>query len=163
MATLEQRLCARLERTASGCLEWRGYLSTNGYGQIGVGDGTKRIMSTHRAAYQIAYGAIPEGEVVRHSCDNRSCCNPLHLLAGTQRENIQDAVSRGRIARKNKLPHTKLTDAQVREVRERYDPKGGPTGRGGRRSNADDLAQEFGITRQYVMQLHRSEYRKDVA
>lgn len=39
---------------------------------------------------------IPSGLVVRHSCDNPSCCNPLHLLVGSQQENIQDAYDRKR-------------------------------------------------------------------
>jgi DNA-binding NarL/FixJ family response regulator len=33
---------------------------------------------------------------VRHACDNPACCNPLHLLAGTQTDNIADMMTRNR-------------------------------------------------------------------
>lgn len=60
-------------------------------------------------------GPIPEGYVVMHLCDNPPCANPEHLKAGTQNENIQDAVRKGRSnAPKN------LTDEQVQEIRLRW-------------------------------------------
>ena len=39
---------------------------------------------------------IPDGMVIRHKCDNRECCNPFHLELGTQAQNIQDMIERGR-------------------------------------------------------------------
>lgn len=55
---------------------------------------------------------IPEGLVIRHTCDHPWCVNPLHLLVGTQSENIQDCVKRGR----HKGNRT-LTLEQVEEIR----------------------------------------------
>lgn len=34
--------------------------------------------------------------VVRHTCDNPKCVRPDHLVPGTQRQNVGDAMSRGR-------------------------------------------------------------------
>lgn len=53
----------------------------------------------HRAAYCKHHGvtlASIAGKVVQHACDNPRCINPAHLVLGTQRTNIQDAVSKGR-------------------------------------------------------------------
>jgi hypothetical protein len=36
------------------------------------------------------------GEVVRHKCDNGFCCNPDHLLLGTQKDNSLDKTKRNR-------------------------------------------------------------------
>lgn len=50
----------------------------------------------HILAYRLVHGEIPKGHVVRHTCDNRACCNPNHLITGTQRQNIEDMDRRGR-------------------------------------------------------------------
>lgn len=51
---------------------------------------------SHRYAYAVRKGAIPASGLVRHSCDKRLCCNPKHLSLGTQTDNMQDMIARGR-------------------------------------------------------------------
>jgi len=63
------------------------------------------------------HGKIPSGKVVRHTCDNPSCINPDHLIIGTQQDNIQDSVSRGRNAFGERNGHSKLTMEAVVEIR----------------------------------------------
>ena len=92
-------------------------LSTGGYPQISRG-GKRWIMS--RYIYTIQYGPISNGLVVRHTCDNPCCINPMHLEIGTQLENISDATSRGRINRGSSVPTAKLTEEIAKSIREEY-------------------------------------------
>ncbi len=79
----------------SPCTDFAGAISHSGYGNM-IRNG--RQVGAHRAAYEDAFGPIPAGLVVRHTCDNKRCINPEHLVVGTQRDNIQDAKVRGRLA-----------------------------------------------------------------
>lgn len=56
-------------------------------------------MAAHRVAWELAFGSIPMGMQVLHHCDNRLCVKPDHLFLGTQADNLQDAVSKGRLNR----------------------------------------------------------------
>jgi hypothetical protein len=50
----------------------------------------------HRRAWEEAFGPIPDGMLVLHTCDVRNCVNPEHLFLGTNKENTQDMVTKGR-------------------------------------------------------------------
>ena len=82
----------------------------------------------HRLAWEFANGSIPEGMQVLHKCDNRKCCNPAHLFLGSQKDNMQDMIAKGRKVLRTreesvgeKSPQAKLTWAQIREIREKYE------------------------------------------
>ena len=160
--TLAERLWSRISEMPSGCWEWQGYRRPEGYGQIGLGGRSAGITSTHRAAWLITHGGIPEGRVVRHRCDNPPCCNPDHLELGTHQDNANDAVERGRTAAGFRLPQTRLSDNQVRDIRTGYIKNYGPPKRGGRSSNARVLAAKYGITESYVMNVVHGHERKRV-
>lgn len=70
----------------------------------------------YRVIYTEMYGEIPEGHVVRHKCDNSMCINPEHLEIGTQSDNMQDCIKRGR----NTMGKPKLTAEEVHEIRFLY-------------------------------------------
>lgn len=55
-----------------------------------------KMVKSHRYAYEKFKGAIPDGLIVRHRCDNSLCCNPEHLEVGTHKDNAQDSIKRGR-------------------------------------------------------------------
>jgi hypothetical protein len=73
----------------------------------------------HRIAYTRAYGPIPDGMVVMHSCDTPLCYNPEHLSVGTQGDNLDDMRAKGRSnqAIGSRLAHTKVTEQDVRDMR----------------------------------------------
>lgn len=80
-----------------------------------------KCVLTHRLVYcrhnKVSLESI-KGLVVRHTCDNRSCINPEHLLIGTVADNNRDKVNRGRCAKSRKT--RKLSDDVVKAIRSRY-------------------------------------------
>jgi hypothetical protein len=72
----------------------------------------------HRWAYRYWKGAIVDGWCVLHTCDNPKCVNPSHLWLGTHNDNVVDRTRKGRSARGETHSMAKLTEAQVRQLRE---------------------------------------------
>ena len=75
-----------------GCWEWTGATQSKGYGSFSINGKT---YNAHRISFAIHNGYMPTLNVL-HSCDNRKCVRPDHLREGTQLENVQDMIERGR-------------------------------------------------------------------
>ena len=102
------------KRGADECWTWTGTIKKNGYGQFWMDGKADRA---HRISYEISNGKIPNGLLIRHTCDNRACVNPSHLLTGTPKDNARDALERDRYPRGETQGRSKLTLAQVDEIR----------------------------------------------
>ena len=63
-----------------------------GYGQFQTDSG--KHVSAHRWAYTNMIGTIPEGLVIDHLCNNRSCVNPSHFKITTNKENVRRSLVR---------------------------------------------------------------------
>lgn len=104
-----------IEKLESGC--WRcttASIDLRGYGHLTIfHDGKYRHAKAHRFSYEHFKGPIPDGKLVMHSCDNPQCCNPDHLSVGTQSDNMQDMVKKGRGLVGEKNANTKFTEADV--------------------------------------------------
>jgi len=81
------------------------------------------MIATHRRAYELARGPIPEGLCVLHTCDNPPCVNPEHLFLGTLDDNTADKVKKGRQSSMKGLENgrAKLTESDVRLIRSSHD------------------------------------------
>jgi hypothetical protein len=105
------------------CWPWTGYRS-DGYGRLDIA-GIEGVYA-HRAAYLSAHpGSIElkddgsKEQCVLHRCDNPPCCNPRHLFLGSNQDNSDDCVKKGRkIGLKGEAsPRAKLTAEDVFWIR----------------------------------------------
>ncbi len=122
------------------CWPWNGKRTNQGYGMVGFEGKTQ---PAHRIAYIFYFGDFDRSLDILHKCDNPPCCNPNHLFLGTARDNIKDAIAKGRWKpfQREKHPRALLTENQVAEIRSRWKPGYG---------NAARLAREFKVTKSCV-------------
>lgn len=152
---LKEKFWRRVEMNQSPeiCWEWKGSKYKNtGYGQISH---AHKNLKSHRLSYELHKDKIPEGMLVFHTCDNQSCVNPNHLFLGSWKDNVQDMIKKGRRrdSRGEKNGLTKLTDQQVREIREKY-KLNKITGRYLRKEYSNfKLAKEYGITQSIISEI----------
>jgi len=103
-AHADESLIQRLEDQSipvpeCGCRIW--LHQTNGrYGMLTY---KNKTMFAHRASWETHYGPVPKGMNVLHRCDTPSCINPHHLFLGTQCDNMQDAIKKGRFKGRKKV------------------------------------------------------------
>ena len=102
----------------NGCLEFRRNLR-NGYGRVKLGDKT---FSAHRIVLEAIEPAPSKNHKVLHSCDNPCCVNISHLRWGTQKENTQDAIDRGRYVKMVGTTNgrAKLSNEDISEIKRLY-------------------------------------------
>jgi hypothetical protein len=111
-----QQKCAM--EPMSGCWIWTGDSTTRGYGMMSHSDGVKGHKEyVHRVTYALTFGEIADGLQALHRCDNPSCCNPHHLFLGTQQDNMDDMLIKGRRPRGAQSTSSKLTAEQVAYIR----------------------------------------------
>lgn len=122
------------------CWLWTGVITKDGYGKVKI---LGKDWPAHRVSWILHNGGIPDGLWVLHRCDIPGCVNPAHLFLGTNSDNINDAIKKGRYFPAYGSAHTnaKLTEAKVRQARMLY--------RTGNFSH-NDLAEKYGVTRRVI-------------
>lgn len=142
--SLFDKFWGRMTRAASGCLKWTGKHDFNGYGLVRFYRHNRAWQGTHRIAWELAVGPIPNGLQVLHHCDVRDCCEPSHLFLGSQAENVSDMIAKGRNVCGVNGMIRKLTEDQVTEMRSLY---------ASRERTQRQLSELFGVTRGHVWRI----------
>lgn len=138
---LLQRFWEKIDRTET-CWNWTGNKNDKGYGHCYF---RGKDVPAHRIAWEIEFGVIPEGLHVLHHCDNPGCVNPFHLFLGTNRDNVDDKVRKGRQSRLcgEACGASRCTWEEVREIRRLYACKW----------SARALGRKFGIAHGTVLRI----------
>ena len=122
-APLETRLLRYRRVTQQDCWVWTGSRGRGNYGLITVKcDGRWKKVLVHRLAAEIWLGFDrSDRHQINHRCDNPPCFNPSHLVRGTQKENVLDAMRKLRHvtswARGEDAPRAKFTWNEIRKIR----------------------------------------------
>ena len=128
----------------SGCFLWTASVGEKGYGVFWTG---RKTTGAHIASYLIHVGEVPDGLRVLHRCDVRCCVNPKHLFLGTDKDNTQDMIKKGRAdySRALRGEHhamSTLTASQVLRIRSDSRP-------------TTQIATEYDISTTHVRRIKR--------
>jgi HNH endonuclease len=123
------------------CWLWPGAQSLGGYGRINIGPGVR--VQAHRLAWELYVGPIPTDLIVLHRCDQPPCCNPEHLQLGTQQDNVDDCVAKGRRVdfRGEQVGNSKLTEEKAAFIKWFLEEK---------KHSGIELAQKFGVSNRTI-------------
>ena len=126
------------------CVIFEGYTERGGHGVLSRGN---KQWKAHRWAWTQQVGPIPEGMQVNHKCDVPACTNVDHLVLGTNADNVEDRVRRGRQIQGETNGRVTLTENHVLAIR--MDSR-----------SAVELAQVYGV---HAVQIRRIRNRKQWA
>ena len=124
-------------RMPNECWPWKSRTNRGGYGEFKF---AKQNRLSHRIAYAITHPAWDRLSLVRHTCDNPPCCNPLHLIAGSYADNAGDRDAGGRGALGERDGNARVTSVDVLAWAER-------------RASGEclaDIAADYGVSRATV-------------
>lgn len=98
------------------CLEWPRQRNADGYGKVYARHAMRTVS---REAYVLAVEVLPDNVFALHHCDNPPCFRPIHLFAGSDHDNMQDCMAKGRLkpAFGERSGAAVLTEARVQEIR----------------------------------------------
>lgn len=158
--SVERRFWSKVKKT-SECWLWLGSKSDFGHGQVRING---ELFRAHRVSWLWANGTIPDGKCVLHKCDVPNCVNPDHLFLGTKADNTQDMMAKNRHKFTNHYGESsgtsKLSKAQVTEIRKLFINSGGILGKGKYRRGAlsqKKLGEMFGVSQVQIGNILRGD------
>ena len=134
------------------CWNWLACLDKGGYGRFWFNGKT---VKAHRCSLVLAHAVQPLNKTwALHTClTNPKCVNPNHLYYGNQPDNERDKVKDGTHARGERNGCCKLTEQQVRDIREKYIPH---------KYSTHKLAKEYEISQSQIKMIINNKSWKHV-
>lgn len=125
------------------CWEWTAHRKPNGYGGIRING---KALYAHRvsALWAGIISDMTDGDCVLHECDNPACVNPDHLWRGSQADNMEDMRKKGRAKRGSDQHNSKLTEDDVRCIRNLLLAGASRT----------SIAKQFGVARRTIADIN---------
>ena len=143
---LEERFWSKVDVSSdNSCWNWKAGINSEGYGWFWK---EKRPHIASRISWELKFGPVPENMIVCHTCDNTKCVNPSHLWLGTDQDNTDDKIKKGRDVTFKGEQHgmAKLSEKQILEIRKELG-----TGKSGYK-----IAKEYNVTRNLIYSIkHR--------
>lgn len=148
----EQEFWSNMKRDDNGCLIWQRFTNDNGYGRVKFnGKGNY----THRVAWELKNGTIPNGYDIHHrpTC-NHACCEVSHMTLLTRSEHMVLTNKIGQVwhrSTRGESSHlAKLTNEQVRQIAELH--KNG--------LSQHKIATMFGVNQGHISKIIHGKRRK---
>jgi|DEB3_MinimDraft_2_1074329.scaffolds.fasta_scaffold08932_3 hypothetical protein len=126
MKTEIERWALKVNRSSdpSECWLWTGASIRGGYGHFRRKiNGIQKMYKAHRFSYEHFNNngeMLPSSTLVCHKCDNPKCVNPQHLFLGTQQDNINDKIKKGRLKWGIKRGFRIISEDDVKKIKEDY-------------------------------------------
>jgi hypothetical protein len=161
LALYERRFWTHVDKTPGlgpqgKCWEWTAPRKSNHYGSSSPRFGTKYA---HRISWQLVNGPLVSSQIkVLHTCDNPPCVRPDHLFTGSQLDNMQDMIAKGRKVVSDRKgenhPKARLTWEKVRAIRAEYVPYSSTHG-------SRPLALKYGVSRSTIRSAVRRGWQEE--
>ncbi len=140
--SVERAIKKKTKICANGCIEWTGRCDKDGYAQYG-----EKGNRVHRIVYEKHNGPIQENNCICHTCDNPRCINIDHLWEGTNKQNNEDKVSKGRSVKGEKHHKSKLCVEDIICIKALYEYG----------TFQKKIAQKFNVSQSTISTIIRNE------
>lgn len=136
------------------CWEWLGSFDKDGYGWFS----TNKSIHAHRYSALLKFKDLND-KLVRHTCDNRKCINPNHLILGTAQDNSNDMKERMRSLKGEKNYCSTLSNDQVKDILNKYN---NDCNNGKSYGVLKRLSDEYKVSKQIIYRITSNQTYKNI-